>query len=313
MAAHTPDELRSRLAPEAERAATPVAGAGTTSAPMPEAAGDSASSLEAAGAPPSSPSPLNARSTQLGDGSCVRRVIFFDVDGTLVKSGDSNNRVHKDAFGAAIGEVLGMHGVDISEVPHHGQTDMYILQMMLEKRGVAESAIKAAMPKLTAAMEAYCAARAGQAGVAVLPGVVQLLEVLATRNDTLLGLVTGNLESICMLKLAASGLAGYFSTGGFGSDHTERGELIKIGLRRAAQLYPRMPHRESLHVVHVGDTPNDVRAAAYAGVRGVGVATGAMTVAELLAAGASCGPDFRHVVVADLTDLEALKGIFALE
>jgi phosphoglycolate phosphatase-like HAD superfamily hydrolase len=53
-------------------------------------------------------------------------------------------------------------------------------------------------------------------------------------------------------------------------------------------------------VVVVGDTPHDVQGAHDAGVRAVGVATGASSTDDLLSAGADA-------VLPDLTDVAALR------
>jgi phosphoglycolate phosphatase len=262
--------------------------------------------------PDSASSPLASRASLLGDGSGIKRVLLFDVDGTLVRSGSASNTVHKDAFGWAIAAAFpAIPDAHISEVPHHGQTDAWILRLMLRKRGVADADIDAQILHMQALMCEYCAAREASIGVQVLPGVSALLAALAARPDTLLGLVTGNLQPICMMKLRRSGLGGMFSLGGFGSDHVLRGELIRIALTRAREAYPGLDVAAAT-VVHVGDTPNDLAAAAYAGVRGVGVATGIMSVAELVAAAAECGPAFRHIVVPGLEDASALADIFGI-
>jgi hypothetical protein len=53
--------------------------------------------------------------------------------------------------------------------------------------------------------------------------------------------------------------------------------------------------------VLIGDTPNDIEAAATAGARSVAVATGSFTMQQLIEAGAD-------VVLADLTDADLLVG-----
>jgi phosphoglycolate phosphatase-like HAD superfamily hydrolase len=135
-------------------------------------------------------------------------------------------------------------------------------------------------------------------GIEVLPGVRQTLMALAHRRseagDILVGLVTGNVEGIARKKMKALGLSqlGAFSKasseqdarnwpgeedtgflGGFGScfcsmdisDHSrlykDRGEQILIALRRAQSTLG--PGERLARVVHVGDAPADVLAAAY--------------------------------------------------
>ena len=74
-------------------------------------------------------------------------------------------------------------------------------------------------------------------GIRILPGVEPLLRALASERRAVVALVTGNLEPIAWLKMSALGLRPHFSSpevGGFGSDHTERGELVRLAAERAA-------------------------------------------------------------------------------
>jgi phosphoglycolate phosphatase len=59
-------------------------------------------------------------------------------------------------------------------------------------------------------------------------------------------------------------------------------------------------------VVHFGDTPNDVRAAAAAGALPVALATGAFSAQQLRAAAAAAGVAHTAVVLPDLRDTAAV-------
>ena len=65
-----------------------------------------------------------------------------------------------------------------------------------------------------------------------------LLVTLAAREDVVVALVTGNLEQIAWTKMRRLGIYEHFTApglGGFGSDHTLRGELVKIAAVRTAE------------------------------------------------------------------------------
>ena len=99
-------------------------------------------------------------------------------------------------------------------------------------------------------------ADAGQ-GLEVLPGVEALLTALRERGATF-GLVTGNLTPIAWAKMEALSLAHIFTEprfGGFGSDHADRGELVRIAGQRARLLVPGIRS-----AWHVGDTVRRMRA-----------------------------------------------------
>ncbi|MGB8328542.1 MAG: HAD hydrolase-like protein, partial [Polyangiales bacterium] len=100
--------------------------------------------------------------------------------------------------------------------------------------------------------------------------------------------------------LARGGLDAFFAFGGFGSDHSDRPELLRAGLRRGLQLAG--VRAGAAHVVVIGDTPHDVAAARSIGADCVAVSTGGYSGSVLEAAGAS-------VVVSDLSSPDVLAAI----
>ncbi|MBT8470473.1 MAG: HAD hydrolase-like protein, partial [Deltaproteobacteria bacterium] len=128
-------------------------------------------------------------------------------------------------------------------------------------------------------------------GFAVLPGVLALLAELSDREDLVLGLGTGNTEPAAYAKLARGGLDSFFGFGGFGSDHSERPEVLRTALHRGLERTG--AQMKDARVVVVGDTPHDVAAARAIGAHCVAVSTGRYEASTLQAAGAS-------VVVSDL-------------
>jgi phosphoglycolate phosphatase len=100
----------------------------------------------------------------------------------------------------------------------------------------------------------------------------------------LLGLVTGNVEAAAHIKLHRARLNRFFSFGGYGSDSTDRGELTRMALQRAAVVSGGSVTPDQAFVV--GDTPHDVAAAHAAGIPCVGVASHHYNAEELKAGGA---------------------------
>jgi phosphoglycolate phosphatase len=117
----------------------------------------------------------------------------------------------------------------------------------------------------------------------VLPGIVELLAWLATREDAKLSLVTGNYEPVARLKLTRARLGHHFAhgQGGFGSDSEDRAALPGIARRRAGAHGVSHPRNRTLVV---GDTPRDIACARADEVRCLAVATGLYGVAQLSAA-----------------------------
>ncbi|KAG6523719.1 hypothetical protein ZIOFF_013596 [Zingiber officinale] len=118
--------------------------------------------------------------------------------------------------------------------------------------------------------------------------------------------VTGNLEEIAWIKMDGLGIRKYFTIpnfGGFGSDHTDRGELVKIATERGQKISTELFELR----VHVGDTPNDIKAAEYGGALAVGVCTGIFTEAELKQASSGTA-----IILPDLTDSKAFMKLLGI-
>ena len=118
--------------------------------------------------------------------------------------------------------------------------------------------------------------------IVMMPGVFDLLPRLE-EHGIILGLVTGNLEQIARAKLKKVGIDHFFRVGGFGSDHINRTNLLKIAIQRAEAQFNFGSQRR---VFHFGDAPQDMRASREAGVVPIGVATGLFTAQQLTSAGA---------------------------
>jgi phosphoglycolate phosphatase-like HAD superfamily hydrolase len=134
-------------------------------------------------------------------------------------------------------------------------------------------------------------------GYRVLANVEELLPELI-EDGYLLGLVTGNVEAAAHIKLHRARLNRFFSFGGYGSDSTDRGELTRIALERAALVYGEAVAPE--RAIAVGDTPLDVEGAHAAGIECVGVGSHKYSVEQLRDAGA----DYAIGSLADPLPLE---------
>ncbi|MGH7559750.1 MAG: HAD family hydrolase [Gemmatimonadales bacterium] len=223
-----------------------------------------------------------------------RRLVLFDIDGTLLLSAGAGRR--------AILAALADHVADfetLTKVRFDGKTDPQIVTELLAAAGDPEpeepGRITRVLQRYVELLERDLALNGHRA--ATMPGVPELLDLLEG-DDALIGLLTGNVVPGARLKLAAVRIdPDRFRVGAFGSDHARRFELPPIAARRAEPFFGRVP--SGAEVVIIGDTPDDVCCAASIGARTVGVATGAYSEAELRDAGASVVlPDFRDVPAA---------------
>jgi phosphoglycolate phosphatase len=109
-----------------------------------------------------------------------------------------------------------------------------------------------------------------------------VLDALEARDDVVLGLLTGNVESGARIKLTAAGIdPNRFRVNAFGSDHEHRPQLPAIAQRRASETLGLEIVGERLVVI--GDTPADIECGRSLGARSIGVASGNYTVEQLQA------------------------------
>ena len=224
----------------------------------------------------------------------MRRLLLFDIDGTLVLGGPA-----KGAFHTAMVETFGTAG-DIEVHDFSGKTDPQIARELLRGAGMSDADIEVGFPRLWDRYLHLLGERLPAHPMNVLPGVGRLMDALAGRADVALGLLTGNIVRGAELKLRSAGLFDYFRTGSYGSDSEVRNDLAPIALRRAAETW--MQDFDPAHVWVLGDTPADVECGKAGRTRTLGVATGRFSGDVLQAAGAD-------VVMADFTDTDAAMDV----
>ncbi|MCE5213799.1 MAG: HAD hydrolase-like protein [Methanobacterium sp.] len=221
---------------------------------------------------------------------------LFDIDGTLVRGA----RCHYQAFVESVKKYYGFEE-DISGINYAGKTDPQILREALELGGFKEEEIEENFNNCLKFMVQYYIKNVHKENVRALGGTFELLDGLK-REETLLGLVTGNLEPIAYAKLGRVGLDKYFPFGGFGSDYAERSLLVKKALNLARDQY----EYDGDRIFVIGDTPRDVEAAQAYKLTTIAVATGRYSEWEL----ENCGADH---VLKDLNDKEKVLKILDTE
>lgn len=232
----------------------------------------------------------------------MAKLFLFDVDGTLVSGvNDSTLSIgfNDDRFVLAIRSAL---GVEVKrDKDFRGLTDYLILKAMLKDIGWDEIRIESVMPAVIAALDSVHEKIFQPELVKLLPGVSELLRALSERHQ-ILGLLTGNLETVAKRKLEALGIWSFFSVGAYGSDpHEIRSDLAKLAITRAGFG----DHIEDVFII--GDTPKDIETARGAGVtNSVGVANGFRSIDELKAAGA-------HIALEDLSDTGRILRLFGVD
>jgi phosphoglycolate phosphatase-like HAD superfamily hydrolase len=219
------------------------------------------------------------------------KLVLFDVDGTLLTASGAGRR----ALDQALRDVYGTAG-PIDAYDFRGGTDPQIVRDLLRYAGLREDAIAADEKAVYLRYEALLDAEIGDGrGVTLYPGVRDLVETLAAREDVIVGLLTGNIEAGARIKLRPTGLWPHFRLGAYGSDDADRTRLPLVAATRAERLVGRAFRGPD--TVIIGDTPRDIGCARAFGARAIAVATGWHSIEDLTAH----GPDH---VFADLSDRE---------
>ena len=204
------------------------------------------------------------------------RLVLFDIDGTLLRSGGAG----RVAMERALTGVFGSAGS--SDYRYDGKTDRQIVRELMRLEGFTDDDIDRSMADL---LEEYVKGLHGELeargpNVLVCAGVRELLDELETRKDIVLGLLTGNIEQGARAKLTAAGIdPARFRVNAFGSDHEHRPHLPAVAQRRAREVLGTDVAGDRLIVI--GDTPADIQCGESIGAKAIGVATGRFSMDEL--------------------------------
>jgi phosphoglycolate phosphatase len=201
------------------------------------------------------------------------RLVLFDIDGTLIRTGGAGVRAFAQAFAAEFDIVDG-----VAQLKFAGRTDSGLVREVFEAQGVAltQENFHRFYDRYVFLLEEQL--NEGQGGA--IAGVWNFLRQLeALPRPPLIGLLTGNIRLGAELKLRRFGLWETFHTGGFGDDHEDRNQITAIARDRGCRVL-----RENLRgeqIVVVGDTPHDIRCGQFIGAKVLAVATGGAKLEEL--------------------------------
>jgi phosphoglycolate phosphatase-like HAD superfamily hydrolase len=216
-------------------------------------------------------------------------LLLFDLDGTLLWTSGAGMRAMMRAGKQIVGADFSFAGIEIA-----GGLDPLLFAEAARRCGVEDPSALEGQFRRAYVQILSEELRAGAAGVWAFPGVLDLLDGLAGRDDVTPGLLTGNYREGARLKLQAAGIdSGIFSLSVCGGDAVDRRAMAALAKKLQGERTGIAP--EAIRVVVVGDTPRDIDCAHANRAPCLAVATGNYSERELLAAGADA-------VVPDLTD-----------
>jgi phosphoglycolate phosphatase len=224
----------------------------------------------------------------------MKRLVLFDIDGTLLSAGGAGARAVRDAMMEVYGQTGAIGGYNMG-----GRTDPQIVRELLTAVGWSLEDVEAGLERLWDAYLRNLRVEVARATIRPFPGVPELLDRIEVSGEpTVLGLLTGNVMEGARLKVDAAGLGfGRFRVGAYGSDHWQRPELPAVAARRAREATGL--DFAGKEIVIIGDTPFDISCGAHLGVRTIATATGSHSATDL----ARHEPDY---LFDDLSDVDAV-------
>jgi phosphoglycolate phosphatase len=231
-------------------------------------------------------------------------LLLFDIDGTLLLKA---SRDHAESIYVALRRIHELQEIPEDKIEAAGRTDGAIARSILTLAGVtAERIDDRARDVQVMACAEFAQRCPADMSTHVAPGVPEVLDLLAARDDVDLALLTGNFECVARRKLDRAGIGHHFprGLGAFGSDSEDRTDLPEIARARhaAARGLDSYPREQT---VVIGDTPRDIACARADGVGVIAIATGPFRPADL--AGADVVIDTAREIPAALARIPGLS------
>lgn len=201
------------------------------------------------------------------------KLVLFDIDGTLIRSGGAGVR----AFEKTFSEVFGLKEAT-RYLKFAGRTDVSLVRegFRLFEVDPVEGNFRKFFEHYQVFLQELLLTTTG----GVCEGILSMIEQLEGAVDKpLLGLLTGNIRRGAELKLSHYKLWHHFTTGAFADDHEDRNCIASIAQQRGEELLGRKLRGKE--IVVIGDTPLDIACAQSIGAKVLAVGTGEYSSAEL--------------------------------
>lgn len=200
------------------------------------------------------------------------RLILFDIDGTLIRTGGAGVK----AFGKTFQEEYQLpHATE--SLSFAGRTDRRLVELLFSQNDIeiTPSAVERFFEVYLGHLEHFLP----KDHTTPLKGVIELIDAMGKWQPTpVIGLLTGNHPQGAQLKLNHYNLWHKFEMGVFGDKHLDREALAEEALIWARDRWEDI---DSEQILIIGDTHRDIQCAQSIGARVLAVATGDSTATEL--------------------------------
>ena len=201
------------------------------------------------------------------------RLVLFDIDGTLIRTGGAGVRAFAKTFAAEFNAADGFERLKFA-----GRTDTSLVREFFSFHQIAPSPgnFKRFFERYVFWLDHILR----DSKTEVCPGVWELIrELQRLPQAPLLGLLTGNIRLGAEIKLRHFDLWDVFQTGGFADDHEDRDQIAAVARQRGSRILGEDLRGDQVLVI--GDTALDIRCARAIGAKALAVATGGAELEEL--------------------------------
>lgn len=193
-----------------------------------------------------------------------KKLILWDLDGTLMHCGSSGTRALNETFR----KLYGIEDAFTKAGIGHAM-DAVILDRIMERNNLDKIGLDRVKEEYIEILDSILRQNSDKR---VLPGIKELLEYIDVSGNIFNALLTSNLRIGAETKLKSVGLERFFHVGGFGDDYGEKWDAALKGILEAEDYYGVPFDKKNIYII--GDSIYDIECAKKIAVVSISVATG---------------------------------------
>ena len=203
------------------------------------------------------------------------RLVLFDIDGTLIRTGGAGVKAFARVFQTEFNAVDGFENLKFA-----GRTDLSLVREFFSYHNIPATSEN--FERFFTKYVFWLDQILNESTTEICAGVREFIAAArALPTPPLIGLLTGNIRLGAEIKLRRVSLWDNFETGAFADDHEQRDQIAAIARDRGARILNGNLANEEVLVI--GDTPFDIQCARAIKAKVLAVATGGASLDQLRA------------------------------